>query len=200
MLQVYAQITTRCNMTCPHCLFSCRKTGVDMSMGLFKYLCEILSELPETPSMVLGGGEPTLHADLFEMISIAHKAGIPLSTIVNGVDTEKTLTLFRDKRITTYLSWDVFHDRGRVAGRVYRAAAARNALWRKSTDTFFKVGRGAKLAAHKPEGALDLEQFSEEDINLVLRVDPNGVVYRERCGVGHAIGMLGKVNFKSWLA
>lgn len=171
-----------------------------MPLGMFKSLCEDLKGLGIEPFMLLGGGEPTLHGDLFEMIAIAHEAGISLSTIVNGVETEKTLALLRDKRITTYLSWDAFHDRSKVAGNVYRAAAARNVLWRKSTNTFFKVGRGAKLAEHKPEAALDLEEFSEDDVNPVLRVDPNGVIYKERCGVGNAIGTLGKISFDQWLS
>lgn len=66
---MYIQITTRCNMECAHCCFSCTSKGTDMSLSTFKKACDFSGERGECIS--IGGGEPTLHKQLWQFIGYA---------------------------------------------------------------------------------------------------------------------------------
>lgn len=60
----YIQVTTRCNMFCEHCGFSCTAEGEDMSMEVFERTLQVF----EGSYITIGGGEPTLHPKIFEMV------------------------------------------------------------------------------------------------------------------------------------
>ena len=63
---MYLQITTRCNMKCAHCCFSCTEQGEDMSIEVFKKALAYDDECAE-----IGGGEPTVHPQFWEIIGLA---------------------------------------------------------------------------------------------------------------------------------
>lgn len=70
--KIYVELTTRCNLRCPMCLKfakgSCIDEG-DMPLALFKKLAP---SLDHSRFLVLNGiGEPLLHPDLEEIITIA---------------------------------------------------------------------------------------------------------------------------------
>ncbi len=104
---MYVQITTRCNMTCSHCGFSCTKKGTDMSLTTFNNALKYCDEI-----ITIGGGEPTLHPKFWEIIakSIAHY-DVWLAT--NGSITDSALTLAKMAAkgvLACDLSLDDYHD------------------------------------------------------------------------------------------
>ena len=109
---MYIQITTRCNMKCEHCCFSCTSIGNDMDIETFKKAISIASSFGDM--VAIGGGEPTLHSDLWEMICIAISSNIDnlwLST--NGKLTAKSLILSglaKNGIVGVSLSIDRFHE------------------------------------------------------------------------------------------
>ena len=111
----YIQITTRCNMTCPHCSVSCNVTdGEHMSMDIFKKAVE-LSESGNYDTITLGGGEPTLHPQFWEFLG--HAMGSDRSPVwmaTNGKRKRISLALAdlsrNNIKFRVALSQDDFHD------------------------------------------------------------------------------------------
>jgi hypothetical protein len=88
---------------------------MDMSMNVFKKCIEVAEEMGETIS--IGGGEPTLHPNFWEIIGITLGAetdpGIPPFIATNGSITEisiKLASMARRGIIYAALSLDSFHD------------------------------------------------------------------------------------------
>ena len=104
---MYIQITTRCNMTCEHCSFSCTNQGEDMSLETFQKALQLAGDYIQ-----LGGGEPTIHPQFREFLFLALGAGdVWLAT--NGSQTETALILCKMARkgvIGCALSRDYYHD------------------------------------------------------------------------------------------
>lgn len=65
---MYLQITTKCNMTCGHCCYSCGKNGKHMARHVWQQALVWCAKHDEE-SIAIGGGEPTLHPDFFEILS-----------------------------------------------------------------------------------------------------------------------------------
>ena len=82
----YIQITTVCNYRCRHCCFSCTEQGEYMTMDTFRAAlkCSDLGKIKQNKypynRIVIGGGEPTLHPNFWEMIELS---------MVNGFTGEK---------------------------------------------------------------------------------------------------------------
>lgn len=108
---MYIQITTRCNMHCAHCMFSCTSEGEDMSLDVYKRALEWATNL--TAHVTIGGGEPTIHP-LFEvMIGMATKLPVKGGIVTNGKLREKALLLLKMARadlINCSLSQDEYHE------------------------------------------------------------------------------------------
>lgn len=114
---MYLQITTRCNMSCPHCCYSCTQQGDDMSQKTFNKAVKLCQD--RCDSIFLGGGEPTMHPKFegFLIQSIAAscenddmgKVGI----ITNGSIKKRALliaSLSKAEVISGFLSQDQYHD------------------------------------------------------------------------------------------
>ncbi len=74
---MYIQITTRCNMSCEHCCYSCTHEGEDMSLETFRN-CLGFDEYN-----TLGGGEPTIHPLFWQFLgricAMGHRAAFARS-------------------------------------------------------------------------------------------------------------------------
>lgn len=111
---MYIQITTRCNMSCAHCCYSCTNEGEDMSLATFRKALDY-----NTGQVTLGGGEPTLHKHFETMLleAMAHPhleadwGGVLVVT--NGTHKRRSRMLFqlaKSGAICADLSRDDYHD------------------------------------------------------------------------------------------
>jgi len=128
---MYLQITTRCNMRCPHCCFSCTDCGTDMTMDTVKQACAIANE--HNAMLFIGGGEPCLHPDLFSIIQLITREqkevyreyGVDIGKpglVTNGTCTKRTKRLLRmaaQGKVYVRVSNDQYHDRDRVHDDVW---------------------------------------------------------------------------------
>lgn len=147
---MYIQITTRCNMTCAHCGFSCKATGQDMSRETFVAACELAYDMGDT--ITIGGGEPTIHALFWDFIGISLKYAddIPPYVITNGSMTQDAIRLAKlgeSNLLQTRVSFDQYHDD--IDPSVLRAFG--NPKYRKYTDdsrftALIRQGRAKKLS------------------------------------------------------
>ena len=105
---MYIQITTRCNMTCEHCCFSCTSKGEDMSFETFKNIVDNHCD----EYLTIGGGEPTIHPDFAKMLLYAI-ASSRVFIVTNGKIKHHALLLAKltkNNVIDAELSVDDFHD------------------------------------------------------------------------------------------
>lgn len=118
---MYIQLTTRCNMKCAHCGFSCTNKGEDMEWDTFVKAFEYGDGY-----ITLGGGEPTLWKHYDRMIeyleSYMYEKSLYIEEILmvtNGSKFRKTMKLinlaqtsqdFGGPCVSVTISDDVFHD------------------------------------------------------------------------------------------
>lgn len=112
---MYLQITTLCNMRCPHC---CARTHAGMPfehMNLKTYRKALSLSLDYSGSVSLGGGEPTLHPDFWQFFGLALSAPYieSLWLATNGSKKETTLALaaiaLESNVVGITLSQDAYH-------------------------------------------------------------------------------------------
>lgn len=109
---MYLQITTVCNMSCAHCCMSCAadKRGEFMSIDTFNRALDVLGD----DHVTIGGGEPTLHPKLFEMIGTVLCDREYLFMVINGKKTNIARTLHGlskgNDRFDVELSQDEYHE------------------------------------------------------------------------------------------
>lgn len=114
---MYLQVTTKCNMTCQHCCYSCGPRGRHAPMDVIRQALLQFSD----EYITIGGGEPTLHPNFWEILGLclgysANDEG-SIHIITNGTNKNISLTLLRmSKRgiIGAELSLDQWHDRSMV--------------------------------------------------------------------------------------
>lgn len=186
---MYLQITTRCNMTCAHCCFSCTKDGEDMSLETFRAAVGLDYKI------TLGGGEPTLHRH-FNTILLESMAAVKNSlwVVTNGSITRKALllaSLSKSGLITAQLSRDKYHDKiDPVVVEAFEATLLINELpegIRNTTKLEAPVlhGRGVALAG------LDAKNHSRKPYDCMVSnffVKPNGDIFQCSCEDSPKVG------------
>lgn len=108
---MYVQITTRCNMSCAHCGFSCGPEGEDMKFSTFKKAVAL------DPYAFLGGGEPTVHPKFWNfLLYVLRQPDFELGTmgvVTNGkkkVDALILAGMAQAGLIYASLSQDKYHE------------------------------------------------------------------------------------------
>jgi len=195
---MYLQITTRCNMSCAHCCFSCTKEGDDMPLSVFRKAIEFDCYI------TLGGGEPTLHRHFNTMLleSLAskdHGEG-GLTVITNGSVTRTALllaALAKSNVLDAQISRDEYHDP--IDPRVVRAFEKIGEKTRSVThlqhhpgirnttqqDDPKPYGRGIELLGLEPD---DLEHDGSDCMCSDHIVKPNGNIMQCGCPDAPMIG------------
>ena len=74
--------TTRCNLSCSHCLGNFTKDGEDISVPDFEFVLQQLKGL--TSVIILSGGEPFLNPNIEELISLTLNQKFLLTITTNG--------------------------------------------------------------------------------------------------------------------
>jgi radical SAM protein with 4Fe4S-binding SPASM domain len=123
-LDAHIAITTRCNMFCKGC-YNTREGDEpkDISLDKAKTVIEKLSELGVF-SLSFGGGEPTLHPEVFEIAAYAREKQILPNMTTNGLtmteDFAKACSVFGNVHFSIHKPQDMSHVFS--AMRVYRKA------------------------------------------------------------------------------
>lgn len=128
---MYLQITTKCNMTCRHCCYTCGPKGKHMTrdiwMQALNYVAQYVGEI-----ISIGGGEPTCHPEFFEILGRAMDEfdyvwlatnGKKVKTMrrlaniiynedyVNTCDDDCEYGIYNeDNKLTVALSLDLYHE------------------------------------------------------------------------------------------
>ena len=183
---MYLQITTRCNMRCPHCMFSCTERGRDMSIETVKAACRFTEN--EEEDLFIGGGEPTLHPQFWEILGLVMASNSawacstgtpPVGVVTNGRNAKDAIRLAQlaeSGAIMASLSRDQYHED--IEERVVRAFT-KSEMRRQDPHDFRDlrgrisrvrgVGRGRNF-----EGPTPCDDCS-------LLIAPTGTVWRCSC-------------------
>lgn len=117
---MYLQITTKCNMHCDHCGYSCNKNGKHMDYNTVIDAIAFCREMNDE-TIDIGGGEPTLHPRFFDIIKYCltdfsfvwlatngsrTKSMLRLADIIDGNDME----IYQENQLAVALSQDCFHN------------------------------------------------------------------------------------------
>jgi hypothetical protein len=101
----YIQITEKCNMSCDHCCYSCTMQGQHMPLQTAKMAIDFAVDNGFDEALSIGGGEPTLHPDFFEILKYALDSGCNVWMATNGSQTEVMKRLYN---IIIENDWDSF--------------------------------------------------------------------------------------------
>jgi len=83
--RVSINITRKCNLSCEHCLSS---SGIaDPDELTTEELLGLIDQLKEAgkPTLSIGGGEPLMRRDLFEVVAHARENNVSVSMVTNGI-------------------------------------------------------------------------------------------------------------------
>lgn len=169
---MYIQITDKCNMSCEHCFASCTAAGTFMSMDIFLKACELAEEYGEY--ITIGGGEPTLHPNFWEIVglSLAYSEEMPF-IVTNGSNTDISLKLAKlheKKVMQVNLSQDHYHDPidDEVIEKFEELKAIRNV-----SNRILPVGRAVET------GTANTDEFRCPCSNIFI--DPEGNIFACGC-------------------
>ncbi len=84
---LFLDVTSRCNLNCPICIANIpgMRVEYDPPLSYFEKIFDQISQWEPKPRVELFGGEPTCRKDVFEIIALARKRGLPLSLVTNGL-------------------------------------------------------------------------------------------------------------------
>lgn len=112
----YIMITEKCNMLCDHCCNNSGPNGEHMKMEMFKEALKF-AEYYGSYDLALGGGEPTLHPQFWEILGLslgsdAYDPDMKIFIATNGSTniSIKLAGLARNGVIYAALSLDEHHD------------------------------------------------------------------------------------------
>jgi MoaA/NifB/PqqE/SkfB family radical SAM enzyme len=188
---MYIQITTVCNMHCAHCGFSCEHNGEYMSRKVWMTALRLY----HGDTLVMGGGEPTLHPDFDRMLKEVvatyewnyHWLKSKPSIVTNGTHKQRSLYLLQltlESKIDAYLSYDQYHNMNMVDDEVFVKYETNNRLWgykERQPSSIVKSGRGRNI-----EGTL-YECLCPTNV-----ISPNGDVRLCGCDDSPIIGTIFK--------
>lgn len=125
-LMAWLELTRKCNLRCPHCFVeggSARNN--ELSTARIMKLLHEWSELG-VMSVVLTGGEPTIHPDFLDIVWVAHELGFVVSVATNGMPlTKSKLAKLPRKDIIISVSLDGVHGQGAARGETDYEATTR---------------------------------------------------------------------------
>jgi radical SAM protein with 4Fe4S-binding SPASM domain len=136
----HLNITERCNIRCVHCYWEEYGKNPDPSLETIENILDQFKQLAGSyhenrrHMLTLGGGEPTLRADLEEIIQLSVRRGFRVRVVTNAValDEERALSLRKSGLEVAQVSLDgaseETHDRIRGKGNWRRSMAGIEAL------------------------------------------------------------------------
>ena len=157
-LNLGIMITTKCNQSCPHCLFNCspkNKTASDLDL---KEALEFIRTIPrevEINEICIYGGEPTLNYQRLKYLISRLPKAEKIQILINGYFKDKAelkkfeifCRWFNKDRCLIKISNDIFHDVFQNKQTLnYLVEKFSNLIWKRREDIkeFIKMGRWRK--------------------------------------------------------
>lgn len=128
---MYIQITNRCNIACAHCCYTCRPgAGKHMTRETWCNAIVFARDYSGSDFVAIGGGEPTLHPEFFDILKYALDSFEYVWLATNGTRKAKMKRLYniinqedhaiyQEDKLTVALSTDYYHDHSKVDAWVY---------------------------------------------------------------------------------
>lgn len=173
--KVFMEVTTNCNLKCPHCYVQediTRTAPFNEKEKIFKLLDEMEQE--GIVELNITGGECSLHPDFLEIISYAASKNMLVTVLTNGqmisslnlVDKMMDIPL-RDVRISIY-GTEEYHDAFvGVKGAFKRSVAALKELRRKKG-----IGTAAYVVTKENYQYLEIVKNMLAEDNVAISVSP----------------------------
>lgn len=189
---MYVRITSKCNMTCQHCVWSCSYKGEHMDMWTFQKAMDLCHDLEGNERIELGGGEPTMHPQFFDMLRYAmgsfnevwlatngtkKKTMLRLASIMTGEydyeseDDPFAIYQSHEDQLGVALSTDYYHDRMKVSEEVW-------SMWNRwEGSSGFEIRNSANITVYE-QGRAKRQQISTEKGCVLpsLYVNPDGTI------------------------
>lgn len=157
-LNLLIMITTKCNMSCPHCLFSCSPYNKHASDLNLKKALNFIKTIPKEVNIneiSIYGGEPTLDYKRLKFLIRRLPSAKRIKILTNGYFKNKTelekfelfCKWFSKKKYLIKISNDIFHDvfqdRNLLNQLIKKYS---NLVWKRREDSreFIKMGRWKK--------------------------------------------------------
>lgn len=90
-------VTDKCNLRCPHCFFWRQIQNAPEDLNK-EEMAKVIDSLPKLSSVALTGGEPTLRADLYDIVEMLYGKTRDITITTNGILTDTILGIV--KKIT----------------------------------------------------------------------------------------------------
>lgn len=193
---MYIQVTTKCQMSCLHCLYSCTMRGDHMGMDVFR--AAVNASMAYDSMIAIGGGEPTLHPDIEALLGIASfLSAEPVFMVTNGTCEydvwRRLMRACEVGNLDLHVSRDYWHDMGLVRPWV-EDEAERSGLWwgDEFRSTIERSGRAARnwdrIVRECEMSGIELRE--DKDGCGLPRISPDGRVWadipgRRRRSCGH---------------
>ena len=99
-ISVSVNLTNKCNQHCIYCEVGQGLVKTEKPLLVLDNLKWIIDEMNRSgiPTLSLGGGEPLLFKDIFEVIRYVHESGIQCDIMTNGMMIRSTIPRHRLKR------------------------------------------------------------------------------------------------------
>lgn len=152
---VLLELTSKCNQNCPICYANAGANGVDLEFDEINEMLQYLKKKAGTRdyNIQLSGGEPSLHPDIFAIISRCCELGFPYIQLnTNGKklanDENFSFNLKKSGLSSVFLQFDGMND------GIYQAIRGENLLETKlrAIENCAKVGLNVTLVVTVVEG------------------------------------------------
>lgn len=140
--KLYIDITDRCQLNCKHCLTKYLNNNNDISIETIK---DIASECKKNGIMhiKIGGGEPTLHPNFYEVLKSLTDAGCYISMSTNGYNMNrkiaKKLKKYNVKTTVSIEGNEEINDTIRGKGHFKKAIEALKVLQNENVNVNLRV-------------------------------------------------------------
>lgn len=153
------QITERCNLHCAHCFISAGNYGETMSIEIIRNVVIPRLKDCQVISVTLTGGEPFVHSDIIEIVSLLRSVEIRVGICTNGtfISQEQMEMLAKIGDVHLNVSLDGFRPESHGKFRGDRASFV------KTIETILRLSRYRLLQGLlvTPNNLAEISEYAE---------------------------------------
>lgn len=143
---IYIEITNKCNLCCKHCYNDSNSKNTliekELSIDTIKQLIENNLHKKDL-KIILSGGEPTLHSQFKQILSLINSYNIPITMYSNGIDVIKNIGYLKKYNVNVMVSLDgaseEYHDYIRGKGSFMKTCHNIQVLFRELGENHIAV-------------------------------------------------------------